>query len=188
MATKPRVSLLLTKVTECQPPVRKRRQTSPNDVRHAARSQLTDDQLVYIRDVFTLFDERDVGHMKQREMRLAMQTLGIQATENEILLMMEWVGIRVGESISFDDFLVIMFSLFQDHRIEDQLREIFDLFDTSSDGYLSAKELQAALVRYGKLTMSDVEIYAILEDCSTDPSGQFISFENFVNYMCCCNA
>eukprot|EP00667_Euglena_gracilis_P022161 EG_transcript_24561 len=185
MATRPRVSLLVAKVTECQ--ARKRRQTSPNDVRYAAKAQLSDAQLAYIGDVFTVFDERDAGCMKQRDLRLAMQTLGIQATEHEILLMMDWVGIRVGESITFDDFLVIMFSLFQDHRIEDQLREIFDLFDTNSDGYLNATELQAALLRYGKFTVSEVEIHAILEDCSTESTGQYISFENFVNYMCCVN-
>eukprot|EP00667_Euglena_gracilis_P018185 EG_transcript_19300 len=109
MAFPSRISVMVSKVRECQPPQQQRPRTTPSDVRYAAVAQLTDAQRQLLLDVFTLLDETDSGCIAQGDLALAVQFLGIQATKHDLLRMTEWLGLRTGQAITFDDFFIIMF-------------------------------------------------------------------------------
>ena len=63
----------------------------------------------------------------------------------------------------------------------ENLRELFDRFDTDGGGTVSAFELDAALIQMGmNLSMDDIE--AMMKEVDKDSSGE-ISFQEFVNLM-----
>ena len=63
----------------------------------------------------------------------------------------------------------------------ENLRELFDRFDTDGGGTISAFELDAALIQMGmNLSMDDIE--AMMKEVDKDSSGE-ISFQEFANLM-----
>jgi calcium-dependent protein kinase len=148
------------------------------------REKFTDKEL---REVFDSIDTDKSGTLDVEELKSAFKTIGQDAADETIEKMFA-IGDTDGDnSISFDEFKVIMLSdietISEDEAIEvpkytvEQLREVFGKIDTDGSGDLDVEELKIA-IRTVRPGTDDETIAKIIASADADGNTR-ISFDEF---------
>lgn len=141
-----------------------------------------------IREVFWLFDTNNDSSMSIHELGKAMQYLGMNPDEQEIIDVAKKIDADGDGTISFDEFYAFLFSEIK--KISDgdvkqkaeAVRAAFRTFDKDHKGYLDAKEFRAAMTRFGEV-LSDKEADEMMKLTDIDVHGKF-KYEAFVKIWC----
>ena len=80
--------------------------------------------------------------MSPRELKSALDSLGVEAKTQPIYQMISDLEADGGGSINFDDFLQLMTSRVSDKDSRDNIRKVFNLFDEEKNGFISIKSLR----------------------------------------------
>merc|ERR1719446_345495 len=111
------------------------------------------------------------------QLGIAMRTLGMKMTEEELEEAVAEVDVDGSGKLEWPEFLWFMFKFGGDASIEEQftdqrlaeLREVFSLFDADGNGSLDAKEL-GTVMRVLGLHMTHTEIQAMIAAVDADNS------------------
>eukprot|EP00996_Jenningsia_fusiforme_P003924 NODE_4723_length_771_cov_40.364266_g4379_i0.p1 GENE.NODE_4723_length_771_cov_40.364266_g4379_i0~~NODE_4723_length_771_cov_40.364266_g4379_i0.p1 ORF type:complete len:210 (+),score=73.42 NODE_4723_length_771_cov_40.364266_g4379_i0:87-632(+) len=171
--------------------VRRKSSRRQSEAREAFKRQhttavqsLTQEEIEDFRQVFTLFDKDRSGTIDVKELNTAMHSLGMKPTEAEVASMIAEVDVDGSGEIDFEEFLALMARRSVDTDLEENLRHIFNLYDTNSDGFISREELKRGLIQYGKVQIGDEEVDDILIESANDEDGDGkISFDEFIEFM-----
>jgi calmodulin len=135
------------------------------------------DKLNKLKDAFEIFDKSKDGTITIKEVTDLLTNLGHKLTESEIQNMIDEVD-NGKNKIDFIDFMSIMSRKMRDSDPEEELIEVYKMFDKDGNGLISGKEIKQVFV--GDLT--DEEINEIIKEADDDGDGN-IDYENFVRLI-----
>uniref|UniRef100_H2Z3W4 EF-hand domain-containing protein n=1 Tax=Ciona savignyi TaxID=51511 RepID=H2Z3W4_CIOSA len=113
-----------------------------------ARAKLDKDQISEFKQAFDIFDEDGGGDISTRELGRVMKMLGQNPSREELAKIVEEVDVDGSGTIDFDEFLIMMVMQISEEGKtagEDELKDIFLLFDKDGDSYIDWDELKEAL-------------------------------------------
>jgi calmodulin len=145
--------------------------------------KLSEEELQEFRDIFTLADREANGHINKAQLGELLETLGIDATAEELDLMLKEIDEDGSGLIEFDEFVSIMSRKVNASYSADQVKRAFKTFEgVSPDGYVRADFLVKALCTYGKDKMTEEQAAELVSQMESDPSG-LINYKHYVDIM-----
>ena len=143
--------------------------------------QLSEEQVSEFEEAFSLVDKDGDGVINKEELGAVMRSLGQSIAEAELQDLINKVD-AVDNMVDLPGFLTIMGSLkTKDNKMEEEFREVFNVFDMDGSGFISARELKQVMVDFGD-NPTDGEVEKLMRHADTDRDGQ-VSFEEFVTMM-----
>ena len=83
----------------------------------------------------------------------------------------------------FDEFLLLMSkNMKNESNIDDEMMEVFKMFDTSSKGYISNLDLRKMMTETYKTDLNIEEINQLFIETDEDGDGK-INFKDFIKMM-----
>ena len=143
--------------------------------------QLSKEQISKFEETFSLIDRDCNGTINKEELDNVMRSLGHRVTEVEL---QDFINKVDGSSNAVDlpGFLTIMGLLkTKNNKVEEEFREVFNVFDIDGNGFISATELRQVMGDLGDKPC-DAEVEELMRHADTDGNGR-VSFEEFVSMM-----
>ena len=104
--------------------------------------QLTEEQIAEFKEAFDLFDKDGDGTISTGELGTVMESLGQNQTEAELRDIVNEVDADGSGTIDFTEFLAMMAQKVKDTGGEEDIREVFRVFDRDGNGLISVPELR----------------------------------------------
>lgn len=147
-----------------------------------AESQLSEDQLAAIKQAFSLFDKNGDGKINTKELGTVMESLGENPTEAELKEMISEVDTDGSGTIEWSEFLKMMKERKKEEEFnEEELSDVFKVFDKDNSGFISASELKEVSSKLGR-NLTDEDVKEMMKETDLDEDGK-ISYEEFVKLM-----
>ncbi|KAL6464708.1 hypothetical protein AOLI_G00245500 [Acnodon oligacanthus] len=156
-----------------------------DDIYKAAVEQLTEEQKSEFKAAFEVFvQDAEDGCISTKELGKVMRMLGQNPTPEELQEMIDEVDEDGSGTVDFDEFLVMMVRCMKDDskaKSEEELADLFRMFDKNRDGYIDIDELRAMLTSTGEaITEDDVE--ELMKDGDKNNDGK-IDYDEFLEFM-----
>ena len=156
------------------------------------KEYLTEETLEKYEEAFREADESGDGQLSSDEVEKMIRRLGIQLSKDQLKEIFREVDKDQSGEIEFDEYCAMMVKLtgvrkrinareYIDREDVEQYKVAFANFDTSGDGTISAKELDALLRKMDMILRVD-QVEALLTKYDADGSGE-IDFTEFLSMM-----
>eukprot|EP00918_Siedleckia_nematoides_P023187 GHVU01049961.1.p1 GENE.GHVU01049961.1~~GHVU01049961.1.p1 ORF type:complete len:128 (+),score=32.65 GHVU01049961.1:681-1064(+) len=99
-----------------------------------------------------------------------MRALGFEVKKHHVRMIMEEVHKKPGDSVDFDDFVVLMTNRMSDRNSRAEVMRIFKLFDPQNSGKIKFRDLRKVAEELGE-RISDDEIREMIEEADRDGDG-----------------
>nr|AHA51331.1 EF-hand_1 domain-containing protein [Charistephane fugiens] len=149
--------------------------------KHLLMSCVSADQMDQFTEAFETFDVDDDGSISSKELRVVLNSLGVEPTEDVLKEILSEVDADGNGMVDVHEFLVFMASrtLYKD---EDQnIRDAFKQFDKDGNGYIDRDELRSLMITLGE-KLTDEEIDEMMQEADFDRDGK-ISYQEFYIMM-----
>ena len=147
-------------------------------------TKLNERQLVSFREAFALFDKDGDGKISTSELSLVMKSFYNNSGEitNDIIQdIINDVDANGDGTIDFDEFLYFLTRNTNEQEKEDELYEVFRIFDQDGNGLVSPSELKLGMMNIGE-RMTDQEVSDLIREADLDGDGH-INFKEFCKIM-----
>jgi centrin-1 len=145
------------------------------------KKQLTEEQLLEVKEAFNVFDSEQTGGLDARELKAALSALNVKISKDEIRQVYSELGKDIREKITQEEFFEIVTPRLPDRHTKEYIRMIFNYFDLDKNEKISIRNLKKIAQEIGE-NLSDEELKEILEEADKDSDG-FIGFEDFYRIM-----
>jgi Ca2+-binding EF-hand superfamily protein len=126
-----------------------------------------------------MFDKNGDNRISPVELAEVMKYLGLNPTKSEIDKMIEVVDTNCNGYVDYDEFISMMTQTkIKPRSEEEELKEIFKVFDINGDGFINEYEIKAKMQDLGE-NLSDADVKKMIEaadingDGLIDITGQF---------------
>lgn len=153
----------------------------PFDVSEYQRHGLSKEEISEIKEAFDLFDTDGGGSIDPKELKEAMNSLGLEARNQTIYQMITDLDADNSGAIEFKEFLDLMTARMSDRDSKDDIKKVFRLFDEENCGYITLKSIRRVAKELGE-TMEDSELQEMIERADSHGDGH-VSFDDFYNIM-----
>ena len=144
------------------------------------RPGLSEDEIMEIKEAFDMFDTEERGYINPKELKEAMQSLGLDERNRVIYEMISNIDEEV-ERLDFKEFLELMTARLSEKDSREDIKKVFKLFDEDSKGYITIANLKRVTKDLGEAT-DDIELQEMIERADADGDGR-VTFEDFYNIM-----
>jgi len=113
-----------------------------------ARDSLSDEMIAEFKMAFDIFDHDGGGDINTNELGRVMKLLGQSPSKEELDQIVEAVDVDGSGSIDFDEFLIMMVLQLKEEKksaSDEEVKDIFRLFDKNGDNFLDWDEMNKAL-------------------------------------------
>ena len=142
---------------------------------------LTEEQKQEFKDVFSLFDKDGDGTVSTKELGVVMRALGQNPTDAEIAEMIKEVDVDGNGEVDFDEFCGLMIKKMNENEPEEELVEVFKIFDKNNDEKIDAEDLKIIFQELGE-EVSDEDCRIMIDEHDID-GDSYLNFDEFVNLM-----
>jgi Ca2+-binding EF-hand superfamily protein len=143
--------------------------------------KISDEKKMEYKEAFGLFDKNGDGNISTKEFPTVVRSLGLNPTMEELEKMVKEIDANNNGVIEFDEFVDFMEKKMRKKESEEELIEVFRVFDTDGDGLICEEELRKVMEELGcKLT--EKEITEILEVADKDKDG-YLNYNEFVDLL-----
>ncbi len=142
---------------------------------------ITDDQLVELKEAFEMFDRDRDGWIGQKELGNILRSLGHEPSEMELADMIRDSDKNEDGLIDFNEFMQIMHKRAKDSDIEDELIEAFKIFDKESEGKIPTDEFRHIMLTLGERLTED-EVDEMIKEADSKGEG-FIDYKEFAKII-----
>jgi centrin-1 len=142
---------------------------------------LKEDEIYEIKEAFDLFDTDGGGSIDPKELKEAMNSLGLETRNQTIYQMISDLDADNSGTIDFKEFLDLMTARMSDRDTKEDIKKVFKIFDESGNGYITKKSLMRVAKELGE-TMDEAELAEMIERADSDGDGN-VTFEDFYNIM-----
>jgi Ca2+-binding EF-hand superfamily protein len=145
-----------------------------------AREKLSQHDLEELKSTFDLFDDDGTGSIDPQEIQKILQELGLDKRNEAVFQMILDLQTK-GKSISFDDFLEVIYSKLGDTRTKEGLLKIFNLYDVDQTGAIDFEKVKRVCRELGE-TMTEEEIIEMMHNThilNQTESNEEFTFEEF---------
>jgi calmodulin len=139
----------------------------------------------YIKIQYTplLVDRDGGGTISKAELGELMETLGIEASQEEIDHMVDEIDEDGNGNIDFEEFVKVMSRKVNATYTSDQVRAAFKIFEgVCPSGYVRAESLIKALSTYGKDKLTEEQAADLVSQLEVDSNG-LINYNDYVHMM-----
>ena len=142
---------------------------------------LTPQQIREAKDAFDLFDTTGTGVIEQKELKIALMTLGFDATKEDIRHLVADLDSSNTSTIDFNDFLQLINALLPTRDARKELEEAFNLFDIDGTGAITFNNLKDVVSSMGE-QLTEQEIIEIIAEADKTGDGK-ITLEEFIDLI-----
>ena len=144
---------------------------------------LSNEELAEFREIFNLVDRDGGGTITKEELGELMDTLGIDATPEEIDLMIHEIDQDNNGEIDFEEFVAVMSRKVSATYTADQVKNAFKVFEGDApSGHIKVDVLIRALTNDGTDKLTDEQAHNLVSQLEPDRSG-LINYSEYVNMM-----
>ncbi|CAD6194593.1 unnamed protein product [Caenorhabditis auriculariae] len=142
--------------------------------------EFTAEELQEFAQAFKLFDKDGNNTMNIKELGVAMRTLGLNPTEEELLNMVNEYDVDGNGKIDFGEFCKMMKEMNKETD-QELIRLAFKVFDKDGNGFITAQEFKHFMTTMGE-RFSEEEVDEIIREVDKDGDEQ-IDLDEFVNMV-----
>jgi len=142
---------------------------------------LTPQQLREAKDAFDLFDTSGTGLIDQKELKIALMTLGFEATKEDLRSLISELDSSNTNTLDFRDFRHIIEVLLVNRNTRQELTEAFKLFDIDGTSRITAKNLIDVVSSMDE-QLTEPEIHEIIAEADKRGEGD-ITLEEFIELI-----
>jgi len=152
-----------------------------------AREQLSAEMIAEFKMAFDIFDHDGGGDINTNELGRVMKLLGQSPGKEELDEIVAAVDVDGSGSIDFDEFLIMMVMQMNEENksaSDEEVKEMFRLFDKNGDNFLDWDELNDAImgVEDADPPIEKWEVDAIYNEIDNNGDG-VIDVEEFTNWL-----
>ncbi|KAJ9187329.1 hypothetical protein P3X46_002796 [Hevea brasiliensis] len=149
----------------------------------AATAAIRVEQLNQLKEIFARFDMDSDGSLTILELAALLRSLGLKPSGDQIHVLLANMDSNGNGFIEFDELVnAILPDMNEEIFInQDQLLDVFQLFDRDGNGYISAAELAGSMAKMGQ-PLTYTELMEMIEEADADGDG-VISFNEFTSVM-----
>ena len=151
---------------------------NPNDF---ASEYCTVEEVLEIKRGFDLFDRDLGGAIDPRELKVAINSLGIEAKAQAVYQMIAELDKDGSGLIEFDEFFKMMTTRPTSNESREEVHKVFVTFDNQKTGFIALKDLRRVAKDLGELT-DDNTLQEMIERADFDVDG-LVSEEEFYNLL-----
>jgi calmodulin len=144
-------------------------------------NSFTEEQVSEFKEAFDLFDKNGDGRISTKELGTMMRALGQNPSDSKLQDMIDEVDADNTGTIDFTEFLTMMAQETKETDSEEEIKEVFKLFDRNDSGFISAAELRKVMTSLGE-NLTDDEIDETIRETAQDGDGR-IDYNEFVRLM-----
>ncbi|VDM95527.1 unnamed protein product [Thelazia callipaeda] len=144
------------------------------------QEDFTSEELEEFVQAFKMFDKDGNGTMNIKELGVAMRTLGLNPTEEELLNIVNEYDVDGNGKIDFFEFCKMMKEMNKETD-QELIRLAFKVFDKDGNGYITAQEFKHFMTTMGE-KFSEEEVDEIIREVDKDGDEQ-INYEEFVQMI-----
>eukprot|EP00245_Coleochaete_scutata_P000124 TRINITY_DN1012_c0_g1_i1.p1 TRINITY_DN1012_c0_g1~~TRINITY_DN1012_c0_g1_i1.p1 ORF type:complete len:175 (+),score=63.28 TRINITY_DN1012_c0_g1_i1:152-676(+) len=136
-------------------------------------------------ETFRQFDKNGDGSISAAELGQVLRALGDDPVEDKLQVMIEAVDANKDGCIDLNEFLLLNAMAMEFDERDDMshcLREVFEVFDTDFDGFITATELQVALSKLVGEGVTHEEAVRMIKGVDKDGDGR-VDFDEFSKMM-----
>jgi Ca2+-binding EF-hand superfamily protein len=141
------------------------------------RNELTEEQKREIKDAFSSFEE---DGLSPEELKTAMQTLGFDANNPEVLKILDKIDAKKGP-LKFDDFMDVMIDKNVDKDPEVEIRKAFRVLCEEGTDKITMKSLSKICADLGEKIGED-ELQEMINEADKDQDDE-VGEEDFIKIM-----
>ncbi|EAX94678.1 EF hand family protein [Trichomonas vaginalis G3] len=145
------------------------------------RRALTPMQLQEAKDAFDLFDTTGTNTIEQKELKIALMTLGFNISKEELRTVVSELDSSNTTTIDFKDFIQIVETLLPSRDPVKELTEAFNLFDIDHTGRITAKNIMDVVASMDE-QLTEPEIHEIIAEADKRGEGD-ITLEEFIDLI-----
>lgn len=142
--------------------------------------EFTQEELQEFAQAFKMFDKDGNGTMNIKELGVAMRTLGMNPTEEELQNMVNEYDVDGNGKIDFGEFCKMMKEMNKETD-QELIRLAFKVFDKDGNGYITAQEFKHFMTTMGE-RFTEEEVDEIIKEVDKDGDEQ-IDYEEFVQMI-----
>ncbi|KAJ4951295.1 hypothetical protein NE237_028127 [Protea cynaroides] len=142
--------------------------------------KLDDEQIAELREIFRTFDRNNDGSLTQLELGSLLRSLGLKPSQEQVEALIQQADKNSNGLVEFSEFVALVAPDLLPAKspyTEDQLRQLFRMFDRDGNGYITAAELAHSMAKLGH-ALTAKELTGMIKEADTDGDGR-ISFEEF---------
>ncbi|GMH19680.1 hypothetical protein Nepgr_021522 [Nepenthes gracilis] len=142
--------------------------------------KLDDDQIAELREIFRTFDRNDDGKLTQLELGSLMRSLGLKPSEDQLDSLIQAADKNNNGLIEFSEFISLVSPDLIPSKCpytQEQLKQLFEMFDRDGNGYITAAELAHSMAKLGH-ALTVEELTGMIKEADSDGDG-CISFQEF---------
>ena len=152
-----------------------------------AADELTEEKRTELRKLFDQFDQDKSGVVDGKELKCAMQHLGMNTGECELQSMMRSVDLDGSGTIDFKEFCNLMVYKMSDIDGKEDLIYALKLLDISEPkGFLDVSDFRNAMMQHGEEPMDQATMDLIIADAEkrgmVTPEGK-LDYTKFCSMM-----
>jgi len=143
-------------------------------------AKLDDEQLAELRDIFRSFDCNKDGSLTQLELGSLLRSLGLKPSPEQLEALIQTADKNSNGLIEFSEFVALVepdLVPAKSPYTEEQLRQIFRMFDRDGNGFITAAELAHSMAKLGHALTAE-ELTGMIKEADMDGDG-CISFQEF---------
>ncbi|XAR70661.1 hypothetical protein NMG60_11027583 [Bertholletia excelsa] len=143
-------------------------------------AKLDDEQLAELREIFRSFDRNNDGSLTQLELGSLLRSLGLQPSPDQLESLIQKADTNNNGLVEFSEFVALVSpDLIQTKSpyTEEQLKQLFKMFDRDGNGYITAAELAHSMADLGHALTAE-ELTGMIKEADSDGDGR-INFQEF---------
>ena len=141
------------------------------------------DEASDLKEVFSLFDTKDVGFITSRDLSICFTSLGYNPTEAECQDLINEVSPNGDGYLRFPEFVSMMSDKQEAEDGDEELKEVFHVFDSKGNGFIEASELKHVMANLGE-DISDEEAIHLIRTVNSN-GHDFLDYEHFLILISC---
>lgn len=131
-----------------------------------------------VRTAFEMFDRDQDGVISSDDLKVALNSLGFEFNQDEILRLITELDPDNSGTINFENFAELIHSKMSEREKIDQMEMAFKMLDEDRTGKVTFKNLKRVAQQLGE-NLTDQEIHEMINEADTDNDGE-ISLDEFI--------
>ncbi|TYJ23156.1 hypothetical protein E1A91_A08G171600v1 [Gossypium mustelinum] len=143
-------------------------------------TKLDEEQMAELREIFSSFDRNNDGSLTQLELGSLLRSLGLKPSLDQVEDLIQKADSNNNGLIEFSEFVAMLAPELQPEKSpysEEQLKQLFKMFDRDGNGFITAAELAQTMAKLGH-ALTVEELTGMIKEADADGDGR-ISFDEF---------
>merc|ERR1711981_771207 len=143
--------------------------------------EMSEDQKKEVKEAFDLFDTDGSGAIDAKELKVAMQALGFEPTNQEITKMVQEIDVDGNSTVEFEEFVEMMEGKMSGKDPVEEMKKAFALYDVDNKGKITITDMERVAKELGENLSTD-ELQGILDESDRDGNGT-LTEDEFIRVM-----